>query len=118
MQSPDQSLDRNPPDQAQTIPSPGSSEASITQAPTGDDPQDLPGLVYSESMSPPDTDELHLMDDLCLSQNDLQQELHSELEWLRDLPQTNTNTNKSPLPGEDALFSQYLRSQSPSYFCA
>ncbi|KAL2050471.1 hypothetical protein ABVK25_009305 [Lepraria finkii] len=69
-------------------------------------------------MSPPDTDELYSMDDLCLSQDVLQKELYSELEWLRDLPETNTIEHEPPLPGADALFSQYLRSRSPSYFSA
>ncbi len=117
-QSPDQSLDRNPPDRAQATPSPGSSEVSITPAATDDDPQDLPELTYSESMSPPDTDKLHSMDDLCLSQNVLQKELHSELEWFPDLPETNPNEHEFQMPGEDALFSQYLRSRSPSHFSA
>lgn len=65
--SPGHSLDRKPPDRAPAAPSPGSSEASITPAATADDLQDLPELVYSESMSPPDTDELYSVDDLCLS---------------------------------------------------
>ncbi|KAK3167959.1 hypothetical protein OEA41_004405 [Lepraria neglecta] len=114
--SPGHSFDRRPPDRAPAAPSPGSSEASITPTATTNDPQDLPELVYSESMSPPDTDELHSVDDLCLSQNVLQKELHSELKWLGDLPGTNTDEHESALPGEDALFSQYLRSRSPSYF--
>jgi hypothetical protein len=114
--SPDHSLDRKPPDKALAAPSPGSSEASITPAATVDDPQDLPELVYSESMSPPNTDKLHSVVDLCLSQNVLQKELYSELKWLRDLPGTNTDKHESRLPGEDTLFSQYLRSRSPSCF--
>ena len=52
----------------------------------------------------------------CLSQNAVQKELHSELKWLSDLPETNIDEHESPLPGEDPLFSQYLRSRSPSYF--
>ena len=76
----DQSLDRKLPDKAQATPLSGSSEASITQAATDNNPQGLPELTYSESMSPPDTDELYSVDDLCLSQNVLQKELYSELE--------------------------------------
>ena len=83
---------------------------------TDEDAQDLPELTYSESMSPSDTDELHSIDDLCLSQNVLQKELYSELGWLRDFSETKSDEHGSPLPGEDALFSQYLRSRSPSYF--
>ena len=112
-QSSDLSLDRKTPDRAQATASGGSSEASITQAATDDDPQDLPDMVYSKPMSPPDTDELHSMDTLCLNQNFLQKELNSEL---RDLPETNTDEHESSLPGEDALFSQYLHSRSPSCF--
>ena len=112
-----QSLNRKSPDQAQAMLSPGSFKASITQA-ASNDLQDLPQLTYSESMSPPDTDELQPMDDLSLNQGVLQKELHSEPKWLRDLPETHTPGQKFPLPGEDALFSQYLRSQSPSYFSA
>ena len=58
------------------------------------------------------------MDDLCLSQNFLQKELYSELKRLWDLPETNSDGYESPLPGEDSLFSQYLRSLSPSCFSA
>ena len=110
-----QSLNRKSSDQAKAILSPGSFKASITQE-VSNDLQDLPELTYSESMSPFDTDELQPMDDLSLSQDVLQKELHSEHKWLRDLPETHTPRQKSPLPGEDALFSQYLRSRSPSYF--
>ncbi len=85
---------------------------------TDEDIQDVPELTYSESMSPPDTDELHSMGDLCLSQNVLQKELHSELEWLSDCSDTKSDGHGSPLPGEDVLFSQSLRSRSPSCFSA
>ena len=51
-------------------------------------------------------------------QNVLQKELHSELKWLRGLPETNPDEHNPPLPGEDVLFSQYLRSRSPSCFSA
>jgi hypothetical protein len=111
-------LDRKSPDSAQATPSPGSSEASITQAATEYDPQDLPELTSSEQMSPPDTDELHSMDGLYLRENVPQKELHRELEWLEDLPETNSDKHESPLFGEDALFSQYLRSRSPSCLSA
>lgn len=119
VQCPDQSLDRKTPDKAQATSSPESSETSTTQAATDDDDsQDLPELIHSESMSPPDTGVLHSMDDLCLSQDVLQKELHSELKWLRGLPETNPDEHNPPLPGEDVLFSQYLRSRSPSCFSA
>lgn len=118
VQCPDQSLDRKTPDKAQATPSPESSMTSTTQAATDDDPQDLPELIHSESMLPPDTGELHSMDDLCLSQDILQKELHSEFKWLRGLPEINPDEHKPPLPGEDVLFSQYLRSRSPSCFSA
>ncbi len=49
-------------------------------------------------MSPPDTDKLHSMDDLYLSQNVLYTELHSELRSLRDLSETKSNEHGSPLP--------------------
>lgn len=114
-QSPDQSLDRKSPDSAQA---PVSFEASITQAATDEDPQDLPELTYSNFISPPDTDELHSMDDLCLSENVLQKELHRELEWLKDLSKSDSDEPESPLPSENVLLSQYLRSRSPSYFSA
>ena len=113
-----QSLDLKTPNRIQATPLPGSSAASFTHVGTVEDAQDLPELTYSESMSPPDTDELHSMDDLCLSQNVLHTELHSELGSLRDLSETKSNEHGSPLPGQDALFSQYLRSRSPSCFSA
>jgi hypothetical protein len=69
-------------------------------------------------MSPPDTDELHSMDGLYLRENVPQKELHRELEWLEDLPETNSDKHESPLFGEDALFFQYLRSRSPSCLSA
>ena len=117
--SPDQSLDRGTADQAQAMLSSESFKASITQAATHNhDLRDLPELTYSESMSPPDTDELHSFDALGLSQDVLQRELHSELRWSMDLPETHTHEHKSPLPVKDALFSQYLRSRSPSCFSA
>ena len=78
-QSPDQSLDRKTPDRTQATHSPGSSQASFTHVATDEDAQYLPDLIYSESMSPPDTDELYSIDDLCLSQDVLQTELYSEL---------------------------------------
>ncbi|KAK3166745.1 hypothetical protein OEA41_009870 [Lepraria neglecta] len=113
-----QSLDRKSPNRIQATPSSGSSQASFTHVATDEDAQDLPDLTYSESMSPPDTDGLHSMDDLCLSQNVLQKELHNELGSLRDLSETKPDEHGSPLPGKDALFSQYLRSRSPSCFSA
>lgn len=118
LQCPDQSLDRKTPEKAQATPSPESSETSTTQAAIDDDSQDLPELIYSESMSPSDTGVLHSMDDLCLSQDALQKELHSELKWLRGLPETNPDEHKPPLPGKDVLFSQYLPTRSPSCFSA
>ena len=77
---------------------PGSFKASITQAATHDNLEDLPGLIYSESMSSPNTDELHPIDDLCLSQDVLHQEVHSERKWLRDLPEGLPHEYESPLP--------------------
>ena len=116
---PDQSLDRETADQAQAVLSSESFKACVTQAAThNDDLRDLPELTCSESMSPPDTDELHSFDDLCLSQDVLQKGLHSEHRWSMDLPETHTHELNSPLPVEDALFSQYLRSRSPSCFSA
>ena len=117
-QSPDLSRGRKAPDKTQATQSPGSSQTSFTHVVTDEDIQDLPELTYSESMSPPDTDELHSMDDLCLSQNVLQKELQSELEFLSDAPEAKSDEHGSPLPGEDVLFSQYLRSRSPSCFSA
>ena len=78
-QSQDQSWDQKTPDRTQATPSPGSSQASFTHVATDEGAQDLPELTYSESMSPPDTDELHSMDDLFLSQNVLLKELHYSL---------------------------------------
>lgn len=51
-------MQRNSPDSAQGTPSPGSSEASITQAATEDILQDLPDLIHSESMSLSSTDQV------------------------------------------------------------
>jgi hypothetical protein len=45
------------------------------------------------------------MDVLYLTGNVPQKELHRELEWLEDLPETNSDEHESPLFGEDALFS-------------
>ena len=108
---PDDSLDRRTPDQAQAMLLPGSFKASITQAATHGNLQDLPDLIYSESMSSPNTD-------LCRSQDVLHQEVHSERQWLRDLPEGLPHEYESPLPSEEALFSQYVRSRSPSCFSA
>ncbi|MCJ1280069.1 hypothetical protein MMC21_007894 [Puttea exsequens] len=68
-QSPDPSAVRKAFDRIPAILSPGSSETFFTHVSTDEDIQDLPELTHSESMSPLDTDELHSMDDLCLSQN-------------------------------------------------
>ena len=65
--SPDQSLDQKTSNRAQATCTPGSFQASFTPVIT-DDSQDLPRLSHSESTSSPDTDELHLIDDLCLNE--------------------------------------------------
>lgn len=75
-QSPDQSLDRKTPDRTRSVSSPGSSKASFTSKVADLDPQDLPELTYSESMSPPNTEELHSIEDLCASEDARQKELH------------------------------------------
>lgn len=119
VQCPEQSLDRKTSDTVQATPSPESSETSTTRTATDDDPQDLPELIHSESILSPDTGELHSMDNLCLSQDVLQKELHkvASLSWLRGLPEINPGEHKPP-PNEDTLFSQYLPSRSPSCFSA
>jgi len=117
-QSPDQSLDQETPDRTRSASSPGSSKASFTGEVADVDPKDLPELTYSESMSPPNTEELHSIEDLCASEDVRQKELHDEVEWLRDLSEAKFDEDESQLPGEDSLFSQYLRSRSPSCFSA
>lgn len=67
-------------------------------------------------MSPPDTDELHSTDDL--SQHISEKELHGKLGWLKGFSETKSEEYGSPPTGEDALFSQYLHSRSPSCFSA
>ena len=73
---------------------------------TNDDPLNPTELAYSEWVSPPDTNELDLMDEWCLSQNFPQKELHRELERLWDLSETNSDGYESPLLCEDSFFSQ------------
>ena len=118
LQCPDPSLGRKTPNKAQATTSPESSETSTTHAASDDDSQDLPELIHSELTSPSDTGVLHSRTDLCLSQDVLQKELHSELKWLQSLPETNPDEQRPPLRGEDVLFSQFLRSRSPSCFSA
>lgn len=111
--SPRQSLDRKAPDGIQTVSPHMLSKVSLTDMPADENRQDLPELTHSGPTSPPDSDDLSLMDDCCPGETILHKELHDELEWLRDVPETVSDEYKPPLPREDALFSQYLRSRSP-----
>lgn len=44
------------------------------------DLENLSKLTYNESMSPPNTKELHSIEDLCASEDVWQKELHDEVE--------------------------------------
>lgn len=86
---------RDASDETQTIPPQMLSKDSFTD----DSPDKLPGLTHSDRTSPN-------FDVLCLD------ELEPE-----DLPETKPNKCELPSPDDDiALFSQYIRSRSPSCF--
>ena len=104
-------MDRKTPDRAQATPSPGSSEASFTQAAAADDAQDLQELTHSGPTSPPDTDELFLTDEF--RRDNI---LPNKPPYGLGRTTTPSETDKPELlpPNEDALFSLYLRSPSPS----
>ena len=78
-------------------------------------PQDLPELTHSGATSPPDIDELCFMDNMSPSEGSQERELHDHpLRESRNWPGIASNEYKPPLQDEDALFSLYLRSRSPS----
>lgn len=76
-----------------------------------DSPCDLPELTC-EPTFPPNSEHLYLMDNFGPGQPTQYQDLHDELEWLKDSNST-TNEHKLPPPGEGASFSPYLGSQPP-----
>ncbi len=90
------------------------SKVSFTDISTGDSPHDLPELTHSGPASPPDSDHPSLMVDFGPGQTIQHKDLRDELDWLEDSPETTSDEYKLPMPGEDALFSRYLRSPSPS----
>ena len=109
--SPGQSWDRKTLDKTQTIFSPGLSEASFTHMAAADDRQDPPELTYSRPTSPPDNDEPFLMDEF--RRDDI---LSKKAPYGLGRTTTPSRIDKPELlpPDEDALFSLYLRSPSPS----
>ncbi len=109
--SPRYSLDRKSPDGIQTT-SPRI-KVSLADIFASDSPHNVSELSNGPT-SRPDCDHLSLMDDFSLSQPTQHQDLHDEFKLLEDSPETRSNEYKIPAPGDDAPFSQYLRSQSPS----
>jgi len=110
-----QSLDGKPPHEIQTTSPYMLTEVSFSDMVGDGNLQDLPELTCSGVTSPPDVYELSPMNNMSSSQNSQQRELHDhQLEWLRNLPETMSDNFMSSLQDKDALFSLYLRSQSPS----
>jgi len=102
----------NDPVRIQTISPHLLSKDSSSNASAVDCLYDLPALTNSGSTSPADIDDTHFMDP-GLDRNFQYKELHKELDRLRDMPES--VSDDLSLPHEDVVFSQYLRSQSPSF---
>ena len=114
-QSPRQSLNQEALHDIQTIPLYLLSEASFTDVASDGNPQDLSELTHSGATSPPDVDGLCFRDNMSPSEGSQERELHSHpLRGLRNWLGTASNEYEPPLQDEDALFSLYLRSRSPS----
>lgn len=110
-----QTLDGKPPHKIRTTSPYTSTEVSFSDMVGDGNPQDLPELTCSGATSPPDVNELSPMNNMSSSENSQRRELHDhQLEWLRNLPGTTSDKFMPSLQDEDALFSLYLRSQSPS----
>ena len=111
-QSPPQSLDRKAPHEIHTISPCLLPAVSFTNVASDSNPQDLPEMTNSGATSSPEVDELCFMNDMSPSEGFQERELHDHL-GMRDWPGTTSNDYKSSLQ-DDALFSLYLRSRSPS----
>ena len=105
--SPIHSLDPKDLGAFQTSFPPKPSEVSLLDTTFDDDV--LPELSLYHSTSSPDTDETYSLDGVGPYGNISPTRLLEELE---------SNTGKAQNLDDDALFSQYLRSRSPSYFSA
>lgn len=107
-------LDGKAPDGLHTIAPHTLSKATATDTSAGDDQEDLPGLTHSGTTSPPNSDPLSLADDGSPDETIRQTEVYGELAWARDLLETTSNEDKLSVPDDDALFSQFIYSRSPS----
>lgn len=112
--SPRHSIDRVSSDGIQTASPHMLFKVSFTDTSTSDTSHVLPELTHSGSTSPPESDHLSLMNDFDPGQIIQHKDLRNELEWPKDSPETTSDEYKLLMQCEDAFFSQYLRSRSPS----
>jgi len=103
------SLDEEASHKTQTMPSHMMSKVPFIDLSAGGSPQDLPKLTYSGPSSPPDSDDFYLIEDFDPCKTIYQMEVSDKAERSIDFGE-----KKDPVADEDALFSQYLRSRSPS----
>lgn len=87
------------------------SEVSFIDISAADSLQDLPDLTHSGPSSTPDSDNFYLIDDSAPGETIHRKEVSDEAE--RSI---HSGEYQDLVATEDALFSQYLCSRSPSYF--
>lgn len=107
--SPYYSLDEEASHKSQTMPPHMIFQVPFIDLSAGDSPQDLPKLTHSGPSSPPDSDDFYLIEDFDPGKTIHQKEISDKAERSID-----SGEKKDPVADDDALFSQYLRSRSPS----